>query len=149
MHEQCQHRMSNSKHNRVRSLDRRARAPVGVRSVSALSHMFTHPELFAEISAYALHEFLNTRCGESFSRFRPRSQQGSAWAGIPMPQHQTLQTRPGRWRQSASQACMFHEGGWVFHVFAKQIHLIGRLLGVFALGQFVPIHFQEKCAVTD
>ena len=44
---------------------------------------------------------------------------------------------------------MFHEGGSVSHVFAKRIHLPGRHLGVVALEQFVPIHFQEKCAVTD
>jgi hypothetical protein len=45
-------------------------------------------------------------------------------------------------------ARMFHEGGCVSHVFAKRINLIGKLLGIVALGQFVPIHFQEKCAVT-
>jgi len=45
-------------------------------------------------------------------------------------------------------ACMFHEGGRVSHVLSKRINLLGRLLGIVALGQFVPIHFQEKCAVT-
>jgi hypothetical protein len=44
--------------------------------------------------------------------------------------------------------CMFHEGGFVFHEFAKRINLPGRHLGIAALAQFVPIHFQEKCAVT-
>lgn len=77
-------------------------APAGVRSVSAVSQMFSHPELFGEISTYALHEILNTRGGESFTRFRTRSQQGSAWAGIPMLRSHTLQTRSGRWRQSPS-----------------------------------------------
>jgi len=43
---------------------------------------------------------------------------------------------------------MFHEGGGVSRVFAKQIHLAGKLLGIVAPGQFVPIHFQEKYAVT-
>jgi hypothetical protein len=43
---------------------------------------------------------------------------------------------------------MFHEGGCVSHVFAKRISLTGRLLGIAALAQFVPIYFQEKCAVT-
>jgi hypothetical protein len=42
----------------------------------------------------------------------------------------------------------FHEGGCVCHVFAKQINLMGKHLGVFVQGQFLPIHFQEKCAVT-
>jgi hypothetical protein len=46
-------------------------------------------------------------------------------------------------------ACMFHEGGCVSHVFAKQINLIERLLGIGAQGQFAPIHFQEKFGVTD
>ncbi len=45
-------------------------------------------------------------------------------------------------------AHMFHEGGCVCDVFAKQINLIGKHLGVFVQGQFVPIRFQEKCAVT-
>jgi len=45
-------------------------------------------------------------------------------------------------------ARMFHESGRAFHVFAKRIKLPGRILGVGALGQFVPIHFQEKCGVT-
>jgi hypothetical protein len=45
-------------------------------------------------------------------------------------------------------ACMFHEGGSVSHEFAKRINLIGRFLGIVTLEQFVPIHFQEKCAVT-
>jgi hypothetical protein len=44
--------------------------------------------------------------------------------------------------------CMFHEGGCESHVFAKRINLPGWFLGIGALGQFVPIHFQEKCAVT-
>jgi hypothetical protein len=39
---------------------------------------------------------------------------------------------------------MFHEGGCV-HLFAKRFNLIGRLLGIVALGQSVPIHSQEKC----
>jgi len=39
---------------------------------------------------------------------------------------------------------MFHEGGCVLHLFAKQINLIGKFLGIVALGQFVPIHFQEN-----
>jgi hypothetical protein len=43
---------------------------------------------------------------------------------------------------------MFHEGGRVSHVFAKRINLTGKLFGIVALGQFEPIHFQEKCAVT-
>jgi len=43
---------------------------------------------------------------------------------------------------------MFHEGGCVSHVFAKRIKLAGKLLGIGAKGKFVPIHFQEKCAVT-
>jgi nicotinamide riboside transporter PnuC len=43
---------------------------------------------------------------------------------------------------------MFHEGGTVCHVFAKRINLIEWFLGIVALGQFVPIHFQGKCAVT-
>jgi len=45
-------------------------------------------------------------------------------------------------------ARMFHKSGCVSHVFAKQINLSGRLYGIGAQGQFVPIHFQEKCAVT-
>jgi hypothetical protein len=45
-------------------------------------------------------------------------------------------------------ACMFHESGCESHVFAKRINLPGRLLGIGALGQFVPVHFQEKYAVT-
>jgi hypothetical protein len=45
-------------------------------------------------------------------------------------------------------ACMFHEGGCVSHAIAKRINLTGRLFGFVALGQFVPIHFQEKCSVT-
>jgi hypothetical protein len=45
--------------------------------------------------------------------------------------------------------CIFHEGGCVCHVFAKRINLIERLSGIVAQGQFVPIHFQEKSAVTD
>jgi hypothetical protein len=44
---------------------------------------------------------------------------------------------------------MFHEGGSVFHVFAKRIDLPGSLLGIGAQGQFVPIRLPEKCAVTD
>lgn len=40
---------------------------------------------------------------------------------------------------------MFHQGGSVSYGFAKRIHLPGRRLGVVALGQFVPVHFQEKC----
>jgi hypothetical protein len=43
---------------------------------------------------------------------------------------------------------MFHEGGWVSHAFAKRINFIGKFLGIASLGQFVPIRFQEKCAVT-
>jgi len=43
---------------------------------------------------------------------------------------------------------MFHEGGSVSRAFAKRINFIGKLLGIVALGPFVPIHFQEKCAVT-
>jgi len=43
---------------------------------------------------------------------------------------------------------MFHEGGCESHASAKRINLPGRLLGIGALGQFVPIHFQEKCGVT-
>ena len=43
---------------------------------------------------------------------------------------------------------MFHEGGCPSHVFAIRINLPGRLMGIVGLGQFVPIHFQEKCAVT-
>ncbi len=42
---------------------------------------------------------------------------------------------------------MFHEGGRVSQVFAKRIHLSGKFLDIVAQGQFVPIHFQEKCAV--
>ena len=116
MHEQCQHRISNSHHNRVRSLDRRAwkarlgQAPVGARSVSTLSHVFTQPKLFTEISAYALHAFLNTRGDESFSRFRPCPRQGPAWEGIPMLQSHTQQTRLGRWRQSASLSSAIARG---------------------------------------
>jgi hypothetical protein len=45
-------------------------------------------------------------------------------------------------------ACIFHEGGCVCHEFAKRINLIGRLSGIVAQGQFAPIHFQEKSAVT-
>jgi hypothetical protein len=45
--------------------------------------------------------------------------------------------------------CIFHEGGTVCHVIAKRINLIRRLLGIVSQGQFVPIHFQEKSAVTD
>jgi hypothetical protein len=45
-------------------------------------------------------------------------------------------------------ARVFHEGGCVSRVFAKRINLMGRRLGVFVQGQFVPIRFQEKCAVT-
>jgi len=44
---------------------------------------------------------------------------------------------------------MFHEGGRVSRVFAERINLTGRLLGTVAQGQFVPIHFQEKCAVNS
>jgi hypothetical protein len=44
--------------------------------------------------------------------------------------------------------CIFHEGGTVCHVIAKRINLIRRLLGIVSQGQFVPIHFQEKCYVT-
>jgi hypothetical protein len=43
---------------------------------------------------------------------------------------------------------MFHEGGSVCQVFAKQINLTGRLLAIGSQGQFVPIHFKEECAVT-
>ncbi len=43
---------------------------------------------------------------------------------------------------------MFHEGRCISRVFAKRISLMGRRLGVFVQGQFVPIHFQGKCAVT-
>jgi hypothetical protein len=43
---------------------------------------------------------------------------------------------------------MFHEGGSVCPVFARRIKLIGRLLAIVSQAQFVPIHFQEKCAVT-
>jgi len=48
------------------------------------------------------------------------------------------------------QARMFHEGGSVLHLFAKQINLKGKLLGIVTLVklQFAPIHFQEKCGVT-
>jgi hypothetical protein len=42
---------------------------------------------------------------------------------------------------------MFREGSWVTAVFSKRINLTGRLLGIIAPGQFVPIHFQEKYAV--
>ncbi len=45
-------------------------------------------------------------------------------------------------------ACIFHEGGCISHVFVTRINLTGRLLGIGAQAQFVPIHFQEKCAVT-
>jgi hypothetical protein len=45
-------------------------------------------------------------------------------------------------------ARMFHEGGYISRVFAKRINLMGRRLGVFVQGQFVAIHFQQKCAVT-
>ena len=45
-------------------------------------------------------------------------------------------------------ARMFHKGGCVCDVIAKQINLMGKHLGVFVQGQFVPIRFQEKCAVT-
>jgi len=44
---------------------------------------------------------------------------------------------------------MFHEGGSVFHEFAKRINFTGLLLAIVAQAQFVPIHFQEKRAVTD
>jgi hypothetical protein len=46
-------------------------------------------------------------------------------------------------------ACIFHEGGCVWHVFAKRIKLIEKLLGIVAQEQFAPIRFQEKSAVTD
>jgi len=46
-------------------------------------------------------------------------------------------------------ARMFHEGGCVSHVIAKRINPTGRHLDIVASGQIVPIHFQEKCAVTD
>jgi hypothetical protein len=54
------------------------------------------------------------------------------------------------WLQTMSLnlARMFHEGGCVCHPFAKQINLMAKHLGIFAQGQFAPIHFQEKCAVT-
>jgi len=39
-------------------------------------------------------------------------------------------------------ACVFHEGGCESHVITKRINLPGRLVGVDALGQFVPVHVQ-------
>jgi hypothetical protein len=45
-------------------------------------------------------------------------------------------------------ACIFHEGGTVCHVFSKRINLIARHLAIVSQGQFVPIRFQEKSAVT-
>jgi hypothetical protein len=49
---------------------------------------------------------------------------------------------------ASTLARMFHEGGSVSHVFAKRINLPGTLFGIGAQGQFAPVHFQEKCAVT-
>jgi hypothetical protein len=45
-------------------------------------------------------------------------------------------------------ACIFHEDGCVCHVFAKRINFIERLLSIVAQGQFAPVHFQKKWAVT-
>jgi hypothetical protein len=58
-------------------------------------------------------------------------------------------TTPGRLRGKGHDlARMFHEGDSIAHVFAKRINLMGKHLGIFVQGQFAPIHFQEKCAVT-
>ena len=46
-------------------------------------------------------------------------------------------------------ARIFHEDGCVSQAFAKRMKMIGRLVGIVAQGRFIPIHFQEKCAVTD
>ena len=43
---------------------------------------------------------------------------------------------------------MFDEDGYVSRVFANRSNLIGRLLGIVAIGPFVTIHFQEKSTVT-
>jgi hypothetical protein len=50
--------------------------------------------------------------------------------------------------QRAILACIFHQGGYEIRVFTKRINLPGRLLSIVAPAQFVPIHFQEKSAVT-
>jgi hypothetical protein len=47
-------------------------------------------------------------------------------------------------RSSGALACMFHEDGCVSHAFANRINVIRRLLGIVALGQFVPIHFSGE-----
>ena len=57
-------------------------------------------------------------------------------------------SKPNQPESDRLLACMFHEGGCVSLVFAKRINVPGKSLGIVVLGQFVPIHFQEKCAVT-
>jgi hypothetical protein len=70
-----------------------------------------------------------------------------AWSHVPARTACVGAVFAGDWT-AERPACIFHEGGTVCHVIAKRINLIRRLLGIVSQGQFLPIHFQENCAVT-